>query len=121
MSEAEAFQIDGELHIARPHHILHFELKRTKELANLLNGEIHTVLHTSVNLASNPSFCIILAYFLAANRLVSSDFAPVHTIFPDENISAVVLGSLIRMITAANRFGLYSALRALSAICFRSS
>ena len=33
----------------------------------------------------------------------------------------VVLGSRILMMTAANRFGLYSALRACSAIFFRSS
>jgi hypothetical protein len=36
-------------------------------------------------------------------------FAPVHTIFPELKIKAVVLGSLILIITAANRFGLYSA------------
>ena len=47
--------------------------------------------------------------------------APVQTILPDENIKAVVRGSRIRMITAANRLGLYSALRALSAIDLSSS
>jgi hypothetical protein len=31
------------------------------------------------------------------------------TILPDEKIRAVVFGSLIRMMTAANLFGLYSA------------
>ncbi|KAH3664067.1 hypothetical protein OGAPHI_004781 [Ogataea philodendri] len=50
----------------------------------------------------------------------SSDLAPVTTILPDAKISAVVLGSLIRIITAAKRFGLYSALRACSAIVFSS-
>lgn len=69
----------------------------------------------------NPNFCIILAYFLAANLESSSLLAPVHTILPDEKINAVVLGSLILIMTAANRFGLYSALRACSAILFRSS
>lgn len=49
------------------------------------------------------------AYFLAASRESSSLLAPVHTILPDENIRAVVLGSLILIMTAANRFGLYSA------------
>ena len=44
-----------------------------------------------------------------------------HTIFPELKIRAVVRGSRIRMITAAKRLGLYSALRACSAIFFRSS
>ncbi len=69
----------------------------------------------------NPSFCTILAYFLAASLESSSDFAPVQTIFPDPKISAVVLGSRILMMTAANRFGLYSAFLACSAIFLRSS
>lgn len=64
---------------------------------------------------------MIRAYFLAASLESSSLFAPVHTIFPEEKISAVVLGSRILMITATNRFGLYSALRACRAICFRSN
>lgn len=55
---------------------------------------------------------MILAYFLAANRESSSLLAPVQTIFPDEKINAVVRGSLILIMTAAKRFGLYSALRA---------
>lgn len=61
------------------------------------------------------------AYFRAASLESSSLFAPVHTIFPDEKIKAVVRGSRIRIITAAKRFGLYSAFRACSAIFFRSS
>lgn len=75
----------------------------------------------SKNFAVNPSFWIIRAYLRAANRESSSLFAPVHTIFPDEKIKAVVLGSRIRIITAAKRFGLYSALRACKAIFLRSS
>lgn len=47
---------------------------------------------------------MIRAYFREANRESSSDFAPVTTIFPDAKINAVVLGSRIRMITAANRY-----------------
>jgi hypothetical protein len=39
---------------------------------------------------------------------ISSDFAPVQTIFPLAKIRAVVFGSLILMIAAANLFGLYS-------------
>lgn len=61
------------------------------------------------------------AYFRAARRESSSLLAPVQTIFPDENIKAVVLGSRIRIITAANRLGLYSALRACKAIFFKSN
>ena len=44
-----------------------------------------------------------------------------QTIFPEEKMSAVVLGSRIRIITAANRFGLYSAFRARIAILFKSN
>lgn len=75
----------------------------------------------SRNLAGNPSFCIIRAYFRAANLESSSLFAPVQTILPELNINAVVLGSLILIITAANRLGLYSALRACNAIFFKSN
>ncbi|KYM86739.1 hypothetical protein ALC53_03889, partial [Atta colombica] len=63
----------------------------------------------SNTIRGNPNFWIILAYFLAARRESPSLLAPVQTILPLLNISAVVLGSLIRMITAANLFGLYSA------------
>ena len=62
-----------------------------------------------------------LAYFLAASLLSSSDFAPVHTILPEVNIRAVVFGSLILIITAANLFGLYSAFLQLRAIFLKSS
>lgn len=61
------------------------------------------------------------AYLRAASRESSSLFAPVQTILPDENISAVVRGSRILMITAAKRLGLYSAFLACSAIFFKSS
>ena len=67
------------------------------------------------------SFCTMRAYFLAANLESSSDLAPVHTIFPELKMRAVVLGSRILIITAAKRFGLYSALRAWRAIFFRSN
>jgi hypothetical protein len=58
----------------------------------------------SENFASNPSFCTMRAYLREANRESSSDFAPVTTILPEANIRAVVLGSRIRMITAAKRW-----------------
>lgn len=61
------------------------------------------------------------AYLRAASLLCSSLLAPVTTILPLANISAVVFGSRMRMMTAANRLGLYSALRACSAMVLRSS
>jgi hypothetical protein len=73
------------------------------------------------NLTGNPSFCIILAYFLAANLDSSSLLAPVQTILPDEKMRAVVRGALILIIKAAKRFGLYSELRACNAIAFKSN
>ena len=82
----------------------------------------HTVLKRIIFfLTVNPNFCIIRAYLRAAKRDSSSLFAPVHTILPDENINAVVRGCLILIITAAKRFGLYSALRAYNAIFFKSN
>lgn len=64
---------------------------------------------------------MILAYFRAARRESSSLLAPVHTILPELKMSAVVRGSRIRIITAAKRFGLYSAFLACNAIFFRSN
>jgi len=61
------------------------------------------------------------ANFLAAIRDSVSLFAPVHTILPLLNMRLVVRGSRILIITAANRFGLYSALRACIAIFLSSS
>lgn len=74
-----------------------------------------------MRLTGNPSFWMILAYLRAASRESISLLAPVHTILPLLKMSAVVRGSRILMITAAKRFGLYSALRACSAIFFRSN
>lgn len=64
---------------------------------------------------------MILAIFLAAFLDAISFLAPAQTIFPDANTSAVALGTLILMITAENRFGLYSVFRALRAIWVKSS
>lgn len=55
------------------------------------------------------------------NGNLSNLLAPVQTIFPELKMRAVVRGSRMRMITAANRFGLYSAFRACSAIFFKSN
>ncbi len=64
---------------------------------------------------------MILAYLRAAKREYSSLFAPVTTILPEAKMSAVVLGSRMRIMTAAKRLGLYSALRACKAIVFKSN
>ena len=63
---------------------------------------------------------MIRAYLRLASLLSSSDLAPVTTILPEANTRAVVFGSRIRMMTAAKRFGLYSAFLACRAIVFRS-
>jgi len=55
-----------------------------------------------------PTLYICRAYYLDAVSDISSDLAPVQTIFPLAKINAVVLGSRIRIIAAANRLGLYS-------------
>ena len=67
------------------------------------------------------TFWMTRQYLRAAFLLCSSLLAPVQTILPEEKMSAVVFGSRMRMMTAAKRFGLYSALRADMAIFFRSS
>ena len=64
---------------------------------------------------------IYFAYILDDNRLISSLLAPVQTTLPDLKISAVVFGSLIRMMQAANLLGLYSEFLAFRAIERRSS
>ena len=52
---------------------------------------------------------------------MSSLLAPVQTTFPDLKMRAVVFGSLIRIMHAAKRFGLYSLFLALRAIDLKSS
>eukprot|EP01139_Manchomonas_bermudensis_P010229 Amastigsp_a340097_2036.p2 type:complete len:108 gc:universal Amastigsp_a340097_2036:482-159(-) len=72
------------------------------------------------NRAWNPSFWMMRAYFLAASFEASSLLAPVTTIFPLLKMRAVVLGSRMRMMTALNRLGLYSAFLARRAIVLSS-
>lgn len=64
---------------------------------------------------------MILAYLRLANLQSSSDLAPVMTIFPLLKIRPVVFGLRSRMITAANRFGLYSVALPFQVIYLRSS
>ena len=62
---------------------------------------------------------MILANFLEAILDASSFLAPVQTIFPEAKMSAVVLGYLSLITTAANLLGLYSAFLAWRAIYFK--
>ena len=62
------------------------------------------------NFVSSPiTFEIVFSKIFAAVILALSDLAPVITIFPVEKIKPVVLGSLMRITTAENLLGLYSA------------
>lgn len=67
-----------------------------------------------------PTFLRIAANLRPPWRQSSSDLAPVTTILPVEKTSAVQRGSRMRITTAANLRGLYSALRACIAIVFKS-
>lgn len=64
---------------------------------------------------------MIRANFFDANSASCSLRAPVHTTLPDLKISAVVLGSRIRMTTPLKRAGLYSVLRVRKLIVRRLS
>lgn len=71
------------------------------------------VIHMIYNLIYKPAmYAVFHKHYL---------LAPVQTIFPELKMSAVVRGSLILMITAANRLGLYSAFLACRAIFFKSN
>lgn len=61
-----------------------------------------------VEIGTPAALLIRLAYIYVALNDSASDFAPVQTIFPLAKIKAVVFGSLILIIAAANRLGLYS-------------
>ncbi len=92
-------QTDGKAHVARADNVLDLEL---------------------AELGLEPELLDDAGVLSARKTAVSSDLAPVTTILPEAKMSAVVLGSRIRMMTAANRLGLYSAFRACSAIVLRS-
>lgn len=62
-------------------------------------------------LTEYPSFWMIRANFLVPKFAYSSFLAPVQTSLPDLKISAVHLGSLIRITTPWKRDGLYSEFR----------
>lgn len=73
------------------------------------------------SLGLKPIRSMMYANFFAARVALCVLFTPVTHSFPDAKISAVARGSRSRMMTAANRRGLYSVLRHLRAIFFRSS
>ena len=125
MGENQSFQSNGKFYIARTDHVLNFEvdefsLEAWKCKNSCCRYDTISIVGSkkSCDLHFLPSFCITLAYFLAASLERSSLLAPVHTILPELKMRAVVRGSLMRMITAANRFGLYSAFRACKAIFY---
>jgi len=81
-------------------------VRPSRRMANLTSHEATMFwILKSMNLAGKPSFWMMRAYLRAARRESSSSLAPVHTILPDAKMSAVVLGSRIRMMTAAKRCG----------------
>ena len=83
MTVGKTLETDGEFDVTRSDDVLDLELGELGVKAQLLNDT---------------------AYFREANRESSSDFAPVTTILPDAKMRAVVLGSRIRMMTAAKRY-----------------
>ena len=64
---------------------------------------------------------MILAYLRLASLQSYYDLAPVMTIFPLLKINPVVFGLRSLMITAANRFGLYSVALPFQVIYFKSN
>ena len=67
------------------------------------------------------TFWMAFSKILPAYMAQSSDLAPVMTILPFAKMRAVVLGSLMRITTAGNLPGLYSALRQPIAILRKSN
>jgi len=111
--------MDRKFKVTTSNHVLNFEIKK-------FYLEYKMVISSKFSLYTNwltgkLSAFKITAYSLAANLESSSDLAPVHTIFPELKIRAVVFGFRILIITAGKRLGLYSTLGALRAIFFRSN
>lgn len=80
------------------------------------------ILNSVRHISGNSSTFYIAAVKMRADCMASfSDLAPVMTSLPVEKISAVVLGSRIRITTALNLAGLYSAFLHHCAIFLRSS
>ena len=65
-------------------------------------------MHMSRHTALGTTECTILKYFMMASCAESSEGAPVHTIFPLANMSAVVEGVLSLNFAAAKLSGLNS-------------
>jgi hypothetical protein len=128
VTAGETFETDRELDVAAPLWRMcvsgGFVMYKCNESNIMRDGVMQLTtmfwILKSVNLALKPSFWMMRAYLREASLLSSSLLAPVTTILPDAKISAVVFGSRIRMMTAAKRLGLYSALRACSAMVLRS-
>eukprot|EP00205_Picochlorum_sp_RCC944_P007289 CAMPEP_0182613928 /NCGR_PEP_ID=MMETSP1330-20130603/28036_1 /TAXON_ID=464278 /ORGANISM="Picochlorum sp., Strain RCC944" /LENGTH=113 /DNA_ID=CAMNT_0024833697 /DNA_START=167 /DNA_END=508 /DNA_ORIENTATION=- len=102
---------------------MEWECASTSSLIGNCTSQLPTMFCTlkSLNSAGIPHFWTTLTYFFAASWDMASLLAPVQTILPLANIKAVVFGSLMRMMTAAKRLGLYSAFLACLTIDLKSS
>ena len=105
MARRKTFETDREFDIARADDVLDLEVRELGIKAELLNNSCVLARRQARVLEWRQQACGIKH----RKNLPSSDLAPVTTILPEAKISAVVLGSRIRMMTAAKRFGLYSA------------
>lgn len=110
VTASKTLQADRELDIARADNVLDLKVREFPDEACQRSASADEL--SQGTYALKPSFWMMRAYLRLASLLSSSDFAPVTTILPEAKMSAVVLGSRMRMMTAAKRLGLYSALRA---------
>ena len=105
MTRRETFETDGELDVTRADNILNFKIRKLGIKTKFLNDSCVFTRRQARVLVRRQQ---VQSTMLCGNP-PSSDLAPVTTILPEAKIRAVVLGSRIRMMTAAKRFGLYSA------------
>ena len=107
VTRRKAFETDRELDIAGANNVLDLEIGELGVKAKLLDD--------SCILARRQTRVLERMALVGKKHTTwhkdppSSDLAPVTTILPEAKINAVVLGSRIRMMTAAKRLGLYSA------------
>ena len=107
VTRRKAFETNWELDIARADNVLDLEIRELSVEAKLLNDTCVFTRRQARILARGVS------NHEGSDKVTkdqpSSDLAPVTTILPEAKIRAVVLGSRMRIMTAAKRFGLYSA------------
>lgn len=108
MQLVQVFQLDWKPQITSRDYILDFEVYKL-DLQTAMGRVTYFSYFRQLTLKFN--FWMIRANFFDANSASCSLRAPVHTTLPDLKMSAVVLGSRIRMTTPLKRAGLYSVLR----------